>query len=82
VTGLTTTKVVEAQGEQFVQYGTTALVEGDEVTLAWDAPAGAPVAPEVAGGAAALLVLLVGSWFAFRHRGSAGTGASGAAPAA
>lgn len=82
VTGLTTTKVVEAQGEQFVQYGTTALVEGDEVTLAWDAPAGAPVAPEVAGGAAALLVLLVGSWFAFRQRGSAGTGASGAARAA
>ena len=74
VTGLTTTKVVEAQGEQFVQYGTTAIGEGDEVSLSWDAPASAPVAPEVAGGAAAFLVLLVGSWFAFRHRGAAGAG--------
>jgi hypothetical protein len=82
VTGLTTTKVVEAQGEQFVQYGTTSLVEGDEVTLAWDAPAAAPVAPEVAGGAAALVVLLVGSWFAFRNRGSAGASATGPARAA
>jgi hypothetical protein len=81
VTGLTTTKVVEAQGEQFVQYGTTSLAEGAEVTLAWDAPAAAPVAPEVAGAAAALLVLLVGSWFAFRQRGAAGAGASGPARA-
>jgi hypothetical protein len=81
VTGLQTTNVVDVQGERFVQYGTTELAGGDEISLTWEAPAGPPVAPEIAGGAAALLVLLVGSWFAMRSRGrEAGDAAS--APAA
>ena len=81
VAGLQTTKVVEVQGERFVQYGTTGVEAGDEIGLHWDAPAGPPIAPEIAGGAAALLVLLIGSWFAFRSRGQGDAG-SATSPAA
>ena len=81
VAGLQTTKVVEVQGERFVQYGTTGVEAGDEIGLHWDAPAGPPIAPEIAGGAAALLVLLIGSWFAFRSRGRGDAG-SATSPAA
>jgi hypothetical protein len=80
VGGLLTTNVVEVQGERFVQYGATSLQSGDEVSLAWQAPAGPPVAPEIAGGVAALLVLLAGSWFAARTRG--GRPAAASSPAA
>ena len=61
--------------------GTTGVEAGDEIGLHWDAPAGPPIAPEIAGGAAALLVLLVGSWFAFRSRGRGDAG-SATSPAA
>ncbi len=81
VAGLETTKVVEVQGERFVQYGTTDLAVGDEVALRWDAPASPPVAPEIAGSAAALVVLLIGSWIALRARArdEAGSATSAAA---
>ena len=68
VAGLTSTQVVNVQGEQFVQYGRTDLASGEAVGLTWDAPLGAPVSPEVAGVVAAALVLAAGSWFAFQHR--------------
>ena len=70
VEGLQTTNVVDVQGERFVQYGTSGLTEGEEISLAWEAPAGAPLPPEIAGSAAALLVLLIGSFLAIRARGA------------
>ena len=46
-----------------------------------DAPLGAPISPEVAGVAAAVLVLLAGCWFAFRQRAPApGAAAAPGAP--
>jgi len=77
VEGLTSTQVVNVQGEQFVQYGRAPVAAGEQVRLTWDAPLGAPISPELAGAAAAVLVLLAGCWFAFRQRGPA----SGAAAA-
>lgn len=71
VTGMATTKLVDVQGERFVQYGTTDLAAGEQVALSWDAPVSAPVSPEVAGVVVAVLVLLVGSWFGFRGGRSA-----------
>src|SRR5690606_2477781 len=68
VSGLSTTKVLEVQGERFVQYGSGPLAEGEAVMLAWDAPMKAPIAPELAGAFAALAVLLAGSWIALRNR--------------
>ena len=78
ISGLTTTSVVEVQGERFVQYGANALAAGDEVMLSWEGPKGPPVAPELAGGAAAALVLLIGTWVAARNRAGRGTAAAGA----
>jgi hypothetical protein len=81
IAGLETTRVVDVQGERFVQYGTTDLAAGDEISLRWDAPEGPPVAPEIAGSVAALVVLLVGSWFAARARGRSDAGSAASAPA-
>lgn len=81
VGGMVSTNVVEVQGQRFVQYGTTDLDSGAEITLEWEAPASPPVAPETAGGIAAIVVLLLGSWFAIRSRG-ARRGDSAASPAA
>lgn len=70
VEGMATTKVVEVQGQRFVQYGVTGLEAGSEIALRWDAPLTPPISPEAAGAGAALLVLLAGSWFAARARSS------------
>lgn len=82
VEGLQTTNVVEVQGQRFVQYGTTGIPEGGEVSFRWDAPASPPLPPHLAGTVAAILVLLAGTVVAMRKR-AAGAGEGGtAAPSA
>lgn len=79
VANLETTNVVEVQGQSFVQYGTTDLADGEEVSFRWDPPAGPPLSPVVAGSLAAILILVAGSWFAVRSRGRPGGEAKAAA---
>lgn len=70
VSGLSTTKQLTVEGEQFLQYAATGLASGASVEMQWDGPAAPPVSPVVAGAAAAGLVLLLGSWAAVRNRSS------------
>lgn len=68
VAGLKTTKTLEVQGEKFVQYGATDVAVGESVGLEWTGPSSGPVSPVAGGVAAALLLLGVGSWAAYRNR--------------
>jgi hypothetical protein len=70
VAGLTSTNMVEVEGEQFLRYAATGLAEGSSVTLEWESSA-PPVDPIVAAVVVSLLLLGVGVVAAVRGPGRA-----------
>lgn len=82
VEGMTTTKVITAESERFVQYGAADLPEQTTIRLEWTAPDAPPVDPVIAAVAVAAAVLGVGTWAAARNRSPrAGGGARVRPPA-
>ena len=69
VSGLASTLIVPVDNQRFIRYGATDLAAGQSVELSWEA-GGPPADPVIAGVAAALVVLGVGSWLALRNRGA------------
>jgi hypothetical protein len=67
VTGLETTRMIEAEGERFLQYGGTDLPAGALVSLQW-ARTAPPVDPVVAAVSVTVLLLVAGVAVAWRQR--------------
>ncbi|MEX2583503.1 MAG: hypothetical protein WD766_09520 [Gemmatimonadota bacterium] len=72
VEGLATTRMVEAEGEQFLQYFGESFQPGAEIRLEWSSAPGALVDPVIAAVAVTLLLLGVGVWGALRKRPALG----------
>ncbi|MQA88870.1 MAG: hypothetical protein GEU90_01365 [Gemmatimonas sp.] len=69
VEGLASTRMVEADGEQYLQYSAQALAPGAQILLEWSNVGSAPVDPVIAAVAATLIVLALGLlWGAIRNR--------------
>ncbi|HET8654913.1 MAG TPA: carboxypeptidase-like regulatory domain-containing protein [Longimicrobiaceae bacterium] len=66
--GLSSTHVVTADGQRFVQYMGTGFKKGDKVSMGWKSTS-PPVSPVLAGVVAAVLLLVIGGWAAIRNRG-------------
>lgn len=75
VAGLTSTDMVEVEGEQFLRYAGTDLAEGSAVTLQWESAA-PPVDPIVAAVIVSLLLLGVGVVAAVRGTGRDAAGSA------
>jgi hypothetical protein len=67
VPGFFATRMIDADGERFLQYGATDLGAGTRVDLQWSRP-GPPVDPVLAAVVVTLLLLAVGGWAAVRNR--------------
>jgi hypothetical protein len=68
VEGLASTRMVEADGEQYLQYSGDALAPGARILLEWSNAGSAPVDPVLAAIAVTLLLLGFGVWGAMRSR--------------
>lgn len=68
VEGLPTASMVDAEGEQYLQYSGFDFPAGEEIRLEWTETEGLPVDPIVAAVSATLLLLGVGAWAAIRNR--------------
>jgi hypothetical protein len=68
VAGLSTTRLIEAGGERFLQYGEVALEPGARIHLQWTRASGSPVDPVAAAVAVTILLLAAGAWAATRYR--------------
>ena len=66
VEGLGTTQMIDVEGQQFLQYGSTDLVNGGEIRLGWTG--GPPVNPVLAAVAVTLVLLAAGAFAAARNR--------------
>jgi hypothetical protein len=71
-TGMTSTKTLTVEGEQFVQYGAANLPAGTDVRLRWESAGAAPVDPVWAGLAVTVMVLAVGTVAALRRESGRG----------
>jgi 5-hydroxyisourate hydrolase-like protein (transthyretin family) len=69
VVGLQTTRMIEAEGEQFLQYGGIDLPAGSGVGLQWTRTA-PPIDPIVAAVSVTVLLLAIGLAMAWRNRAS------------
>lgn len=69
VVGLSTTRMIDAEGEQFLQYGGTDLLPGSHIGLQWRR-SGSPIDPVIAAVAVTLLLLAAGVGAAVRNRRS------------
>jgi len=67
VIGMQTTRMIEAEGEQFLQYGATGLLAGSNIQLRW-ARTGPPVSPVLAAISLTLFLLGIGVVVAWRSR--------------
>jgi len=68
VEGLISTRIVEAEGEQFLQYSNQDLGPGAEIILRWSNAGAPPVDPVIAAVLVTLAVLALGIWGAVRNR--------------
>jgi 5-hydroxyisourate hydrolase-like protein (transthyretin family) len=68
VAGMTTTRIVDVEGERFLQYGVADLQPGARIDFHWTRAGGPPVDPIVAAASLTLLILGVGVWAARRNR--------------
>jgi hypothetical protein len=68
VAGLTTTRRIEAEGEEFLQYGGTGFGPGSRIEFRWSRADGAPIDPTLAAIGVTVVLLLVGAWAAARNR--------------
>jgi hypothetical protein len=67
VSGLETTRIVDAGDERFLQYGGLALLPGATVQLQWGRLSGPPIDPVIAAVSVTLLFLAVAVWAAVRN---------------
>jgi hypothetical protein len=67
VIGLETTRMIEAEGERFLQYGGTDLPPGSSIALQW-ARTAPPIDPVVAAVSVTVLLLAIGIAMAWRNR--------------
>jgi len=68
VSGLETTRMIDSEGEQFLQYGGLALAPGASIVLEWNRLQGAPIDPVLAAVILTLLLLGAGVVAAVRYR--------------
>jgi hypothetical protein len=70
VEGLGTTRMIDAEGEQYLQYGGDSFEPGQAIVLEWSNAGRAPVDPITAAVTVTVVLLLAGIWGAVRQRGS------------
>lgn len=66
VEGLSSTQMIDVEGEQFLQYSATEIAQGNAVLLAWTG--GLPVDPVLLSVGITLALLAVGAFLAVRNR--------------
>src|SRR5690606_22853948 len=68
ISGLTTTRRVSAEGEEFLQYSGLGLQPGGAVTFSWSRGQGPPVDPVITAVVLTVLLLAIGTFAALRNR--------------
>jgi 5-hydroxyisourate hydrolase-like protein (transthyretin family) len=68
ITGMSTTRMIDIEGESFLQYGGVDFTPGSSVRLSWGRGSAPPVDPVIAAVVVTVGLLLVGAWVAIRNR--------------
>jgi hypothetical protein len=68
IEGLSSTRMVEAEGQQFLQYSGFDIAPGTNINLTWSAGDAPPVDPRVAAVIVTVLLLIAGVWAAVRNK--------------
>jgi 5-hydroxyisourate hydrolase-like protein (transthyretin family) len=68
VEGLASTRMVEADGEQYLQYAGASFQPGAQILLEWSNEGASPIDPVVAAVVVTVLLLVFGAWGASRSR--------------
>lgn len=68
VEGMASTRLIEAQGEEFLLYSGDAFRPGEEIALRWSGASPIPIDPVHAAIGVTVLLLMAGVWSALRNR--------------